>query len=207
MRLTAILTLLFNFSFLGAQDAQALKLLKSIESKYLKSNYKLDFTMQIKEVDVKIQAAKKGSFTFSKNAYSMILPDQNIYYDGQTQWTHFVDRKEIQITNSEISESSYHPLKFIQLYKSDQFKYRIESMNSTKKTIEFVPLDKNQEYFKVKLGIENKTGLLSSIEVYLKNGNRFTISILKHTLLKAIDASIFQLNTSAIQGVHIEDLR
>lgn len=207
MRILIFTLLLIVTSTIQAQDPKALKLLKAIEKKYEKTAYKMDFNLSVKQAEVKKPKVQTGVFAFSKDAYSLSLPDQKICFDGKTQWTYMIDRKEVQITHAELSESAYHPLKFIQLYKADQFKYRVESSDQNKSVIEFVPLQENQEYHKVKLSIQKKSGVIHSIEVFLKNGDRYTMTVTKHTILNKIDVDQFKLDTSQLKGVHIEDLR
>ncbi len=190
-----------------AQDGQAEKILKKLEKKYENSAFTFDFTMTSKEAEAKKSTITKGIFHFTKNAYCLLMDNQKIYFDGKTQWTYMLDRNEVQITHSELDESAYHPLKFIKLYRSNHFKYRTESSNASQITVEFVPLDDQQDYFKIKLMINKKTSHLNRIELFLKRGSKFNLQMAKVVELKSYDLKFFQLDTQSLKGVHIEDLR
>lgn len=189
------------------QDVEATKLMSNLESHYEKYGYKLEFQISIKEPESKIATVKQGVFNLLKNFYSMELDDLKIYFNGSTQWSYFVDRKEVQITNSTIDESSYHPLKFIKLYKTNEFKYRLISSKDNISKVELVPIAENQEYFKVKLGINKKLKRLTEVELFLKNGSKIKITLLKHLPLSNVSTENFTLDTQKLKGVHIEDLR
>ena len=182
------------------------KLIKDLETSYRKQSMRIDFTMVNKPAEAK-EEKYSGQLMYSSTYYKLDIPNESIYFDGESQWTYFKDRKEIQITHSTLEESAFHPLKYVELYKSKQFKVRIESESAKTSVLEFVPFDPNHEYHKVKLHISKKTKYIQKVEIYLKNGARYTVTGIAHTpttLTKKID---YQLDVSKISGVHVEDLR
>ncbi|MEP7195337.1 MAG: outer membrane lipoprotein carrier protein LolA [Saprospiraceae bacterium] len=201
--------LIASFSFLTSFqniDPNATKVLKKLEKAYSAKSLRIDFEYTYKPAESKA-SIQKGKFEFSENYYKLSLIDQMIYFDGESQWTYFKDRKEVQISNSSLEESSYHPLKFVNLYKSGKFKYRIESSDQNKVTIEFVPISKDEEYHKLKLTINQKNNSLNFVEVYQKNGDKFTIKFIKQEAINKLTKEECQLSSANLPGVHFEDLR
>ncbi|MFN8329845.1 MAG: hypothetical protein U0T81_01275 [Saprospiraceae bacterium] len=43
---------------------------------------------------------EENSFSSQIHGTEVILPEQDIYFDGSSQWTYFKDRKEVQILQS-----------------------------------------------------------------------------------------------------------
>lgn len=166
----------------------------------------IDFNFAWKAAEGK-EIVEKGSFFFTDSWYKLLLPDQNIYFDGNSQWTHFKDRKEVQITQSSLDESAFHPLKFARLYKTKSFKSRVVQDENGIAVVELVPEERDQEYHKVLLSIQKKQKQLRKVEVYYKNGDRYRIELFKHTPIKKLQITDFQLNTAGMSGVHVEDLR
>ncbi len=190
----------------AVNSSASVELLKSVEGYYSKKSIQIDFNYAWKASEGK-EFIEKGSFFFTDTWYKLILPEQDIYFDGSSQWTYFKDRKEVQITQSSLDESAFHPLKFARLYKSKSFKSRVVQDEKGIAIVELVPADRDQEYHKVVLSILKNQKQIRKVEVYYKNGDRYRIELLKHTPTKKLHITDFQLNTDGLPGVHVEDLR
>lgn len=196
---------IINSVFVKSEPKVA-KLLKGIESNYSTKTIQLEFTYSFKGAESG-EVVEKGKMTFSEDNYYLELPDQAIYFDGSTQWTYFKDRKEVQITNSTLEESAFHPLKFLNLYKSDKFKSRIVEDDGQATIIEFIPLSKNEEYHKIRVSVQPKLKQLQLIEVFLKNGDKYKVIVKRQLTIKALIKKNYQLDLDSLKGVHVEDLR
>ncbi|MDQ3142437.1 MAG: outer membrane lipoprotein carrier protein LolA [Bacteroidota bacterium] len=192
-------------------DPNATKLLKKVEQ-YYKSlqSIEIPFTIEMKAAEQK-PTIQKGNYIGMGNAYKIILPDQEIYSDGTTQWTYLKTQKEIQITEAVATESQLTPAMLSEMYKNKKYDFRMEAPVTESgvklQVIDFKPADKNQSTFKIKLFINSLTLEIVKVQFFEKNGDRSLIQFkkaIKHSMVKNAD---FQLDTKKYPGVHIEDLR
>ena len=73
--------------------------------------------------------------------------------------------------------------------------------------IEFKPKDKNSEYFKFRLSIDEKAGTIQSIKAFSKDNSRYTFVINRLASNKTLAAGTFSFDSKKYPGVRVEDLR
>ena len=188
-------------------DPKATKWLKKVESVYNSfSSLKIDLTIETKPAEQKT-TIQSGSFAYQGSAFNLILPDHEVYFDGKTQYTYFKDRKEVQITSSKEEDAVYHPKFFAGLYKSGKYEYKIESEDSKFLTIEFVPIERTESFFKVKIKIRKTDVQMTQLQIFEKNGDRITINNKKIVSNAVLNSQKFTMESGQLKGLHVEDLR
>ncbi|MBK9272262.1 MAG: outer membrane lipoprotein carrier protein LolA [Saprospiraceae bacterium] len=207
----SLLTIVILFSCLfrieGKPDPKLSKILAKVESQVLTANtLSIEFTLETTPAEMK-KITQKGKMGIKKNKYYLILPEQEVYFDGNSQYTHLKERKEVQISSSDGRDFPFHPIALAGLYKKGQYDYRLESENNEYWVVDFKPLDKKAEYFKVKLHISKKNYQMAEVQIFEKNGDRHKLVFHSMNFNKSLEDSLFVLNVNKLQNVRVEDLR
>ena len=191
----------------SAPDPKASQILKRVEDKILSSSsMKTNFSLEITEAEKKSEN-QKGTFSLKKNKFQLILPNTEVYCNGKDHFTYMKDRKEVQIVPQDEGDQTYHPRNLAGLYKSGKYDFRVEKEISDTFWLEFKPLDKKAEYFKVKMKVDKNTPVIKEVLIYFKNGDKHRIQFFNVVWDSQIPDSDFDLNISKLGDVHVEDLR
>jgi outer membrane lipoprotein carrier protein len=73
--------------------------------------------------------------------------------------------------------------------------------------IEFKPLDRDSEYSKMVLYVDEKSKEMAQMKVFSKDGGRYTLKINDIVANKKYAMETFTFDESKFPGIHIEDLR
>ncbi len=199
-------------SVLAQYDKVAEEMLQKVEEKYkaLKS-FRADFTYIGEMAATDETESLDGSITVKGSSKVVLdLKDQVIYIDGQTQWTHLVDEKEVDIMEYDPDEEEFSPNKMYDLYKRG-FKYIfVEEITENGKVfnvIDLVPEDRNKSYFKIKLFVNKADNSIAAWRIFEKNGNRYEYRIKNFQPNINVDDSYFRFDPSKHKGIEIVDLR
>jgi len=194
-------------------DPAATKILKNLEEKINSfSDVKYTFTLNV-DVPESEAVLRKGQFYMQGASQRLELGDFLLVSNGKSQWVVDKTAKEVQIHNYESSDQSNlaDPKNLLAIYKNPDYEYQMsfEGMSGTKmvQTIEFKPLDRNSEYSKAKLTIDKKTGLIDLMEVFGKDGTRYTLVINDTKSNLDLSSSMFQIEEDDFKEFHFEDLR
>ena len=158
------------------------------------------------------QEKQKGKFIQSGKKFYATTNDQEIYCDGKTVWVYMKDAHEVQVNSFDPSAANEFmtPQQIIKMYETGQYIYAItgEEVIGNKKltNIEFKPKSKNNEYSKIRFGID-KTDNPDYIKVFSKNSSTFTLVFKEVLFNKTYQNDTFAFNAKKYPGVHIEDLR
>ena len=205
---TTVLAILTFFYIIAQQidtsrifDPKAEQILDKVSKKY--NNYqtlRLYFSYQIydnKDTSNRLKKEMKGYlFVKGKNKYKLIIPDIEIFCDGNKIYSLNKKDKELTITLYDPeSQSILTPQKLLYIYNKD-FKYlfkgqvsfdtksfinnKIVPKKRTMYIIDLYPLrPKESEYSIIRLWIEKDTYQLISIKYQAKNGIDYVIDLLE----------------------------
>ncbi len=202
-----------SFSAFTQSDPAAKKILDQMKSDF--DNHQstsIDFQLII-EIPEQAEEKQNGSIIQSGEKYQINLDQQSIYCDGSSVWIHLKENKEVQISDYDGDESGelMSPRDIMKIYESGEYEYAL--MNEQKengksvKQIEFTPIDKDSEYFKMRMTIYANSLQLKRVKVFAKDGSRFTMKVNNIEFDKKYDSGTFTFDASKHPGVHIEDLR
>lgn len=223
-KLLFALIALFSFTTLPAQqpkpaapeksDPQAKKILDKIRKKY--EGYKTleaAFSLAI-EVPGQDKETQKGTIAQDDKKFRLEMDQQVIVSDGATTWVYLKKNNEVQINDADPNDTEngfLTPKDLLKRYQKGDYLYSVtEKTTENGKVltqIEFKPTDKNSEYSKLRISIDEKAGAIQSIKAFGKDGSRYTFSISKLTPNKQFAADHFTFNTKNYPGVKVEDLR
>ena len=153
--------------------------------------------------DLVIKEAERKSFTTKGMAYLSQI------YDGKHLYTIGHKNRLIQITNYSEKETDnlLSPFIIAKLYETKKYEYQlVEDQNSNDFSIEFKPIKKNVDFFKIRLKISPKFELKEAL-LFEKNGTRYTLKIKKMDNSSEIPNSQFTYNKAKYSKYKIEDLR
>ena len=194
-------------------DPEAKKVLDKIRKKYdAFKTLEASFTLSI-EVPNQPVEAQKGVVVQSNKKFRLDMSSQIIISDGVTTWAYQKKQNEVQISDADPSDANSFltPKELLGRYQKGDFLYAImdktASGGKVLTFIEFKPKDRNSEYSKLRLAIDEKAGTIESIKAFAKDGSRYTFNINRLTTDKAFPSSHFAFDASQFKGVRVEDLR
>ena len=104
-------------SFLFSQD-KANEILDKLSKKTASYfNIEAHFTNAIISETVGINESQKGVLYLQGDLYRLELEGQTIVSDGESNWIHLIDEKEVQIIEVEDDEESMSPSKMFTIYQ------------------------------------------------------------------------------------------
>ncbi|MFN0035190.1 MAG: LolA family protein [Saprospiraceae bacterium] len=217
----ALLALSFSANSLLAQtpappeknDPQAKKVLDKIRKKYdAYKTLEATFSLAI-EVPGQPKDVQKGTVSQEDKKFRLDMPDQIVVSDGTTTWAYQKKANEVQVNNADPNDANAFltPKDLLNRYQKGDFLYTIADKTTeggkVLTQIEFKPKDRNSEYSKLRVAIDEKAGTIQSIKAFAKDGSRYTFSITRFSPNKALPAGQFSFDTKQFKGVRVEDLR
>lgn len=197
---------------IDSSDPKAVELLNKVSKKlHGASNYAADFTFNIANPDEE-DIIKNGNLIQEGSKFYVDLEDQTMTCDGSSVWTHHIAQKEVQITDvEEEAEGFNNPSDFLTIHEKGDFVFGILTSyvkgKSKIKEIEFKPTDRNSEFSKVRLVVNESTKEILEVLTFFKNGSRYTLKVSDWKLDIATTSAIFTFDESKFPGVYVEDLR
>ena len=215
---------LFSVTMLPAQqpkaaaaeksDPQAKKILDKIRKKY--EGYKTleaGFSLAI-EVPGQDKEVQKGTIAQDDKKFRLEMDQQVIVSDGTTTWVYLKKNNEVQINDADPKDTEngfLTPKDLLKRYQKGDYLYALTDKTTengkTFTQIEFKPTDKNSEYSKLRISIDEKAGSIQTVKAFGKDGSRYTFSINKLTPNKEFAADHFTFDAKKYPGVKVEDLR
>lgn len=131
------------------------------------------------------------------------MSDQVIVSDGKITWVYLKKNNEVQINdadpaNAEGENGFMTPKELLRRYEKGDFLYtlsdKVTEGGRVLTQIEFKPKDRNSEYSRIRVSIDESTNTDCSIKAFAKDGGRYTFAIAKLTPNKKFAASHFTLD-------------
>lgn len=212
IRSLSILIFLLFTQAIYSQDPSLKKDIDAIIRQYTSADelsMKFEITMRYSETEVQEYT---GAFYQSQGQYGVWFDEYQIFSDGKAQWTIFKENKEVQITtvDPEGAELS-SPAGILKYLNENSFKYFDKSALATGAAslhiIEMIPLDRNSDYFKIRISQDTRSKEIKYIEVFSRDGSRFQMDITEITFPDKIEEKMYKWNVNNFKDYYIEDLR
>lgn len=154
---------------------------------------------------------QKGTAQLQGKKFNLDLTDQTMISEGTTLWTVIKKRKEVQVNDAtEIQNDPMSPYQLLQIHDSPAYTYILAGENkvngSVRDLIEFKPLDKNAEFFKIRAEVDRAKKQYKKITLFLKNGDQYQLDI-NSQVNKSLPENIFSWDPKKNPGMKVEDLR
>ncbi len=206
---------LFLVGIVGSVNAQydtkAKKVLDAMSAKYKSiPSFKANISQHLENEEESIDEKFNGEITVKGEMFRLALAGQEIYNNGNTVWTYLAEVNEVNIDNYYPEEGETNPSTIYNAYK-DGYKYiYLESKNQNGRkydVVDLIPEDKNLQFFKIRMVIDNTNKLLRSWKMFDKNGNRYEYLITGFDPNVAVNNDYFKFNPGKYPGVEVIDLR
>jgi outer membrane lipoprotein-sorting protein len=149
-----------------------------------------------------------GSIILSRDRYKLDLPDNIIWFNGETSWSYLPAEKEVTITNVDKSDDSFQnrPSSIFSIYKSG-YKSRLIEENAQSYTIDLYPEDIKSDLLRLRLSVGKPLMDLKSFEYKQRDGIVITLYVLEYNLKVKPEAGSFVFQPGKYKGVEVIDMR
>jgi len=204
-----LLFLLFSLSSSGQNNPEAIKILDKFADNALKApsvsiKFKLITTNQ---ADNTVDTLA-GSVILSKDKYKLDLPDNMVWFNGETSWSYLPAEKEVTITKADKKDNTFpnRPSQIFSMYKKG-YKSRMIEEKSDSYIIDLYPEDIKSELLRVRLSIEKVRLNLISLEYKKRDGVIITMHVTEYDLKAKPQPDTFVFQPDNFKGVEVIDMR
>jgi outer membrane lipoprotein carrier protein len=210
VRALSIVFLLFAVGIMDTMaqyDPKALATLDEMSKKYgSMSGFKATFTYSMSNPQAGINETSAGTITVKGSKFHLAMGNQEVINNGTTVWTYLKDANEVNISTYDPEDDDITPTKIYTIYKKG-YKYLLVEENATTQTIDLIPENRNNPFFKVRLLIDKKDKSIKSWKIFEKSGNTFDYSVKTFTPNLVLKDAEFVFDKTKYKGVEVVDLR
>ncbi len=170
------------------------------------------FTLTIKMAEQPKEEVQKGKFYQEGDKYKAETGKDFILSDGKVIWQKNNNTVYINDANSKGSGSFLSPKDLIKMYEGKDYIYTISDETkdgwSTKATvITFKPVGRKGDFSQIKVAIDQKSNMVTSMTAFGKDQSRFKIAIDQPLTNKKYSVGFFAFDKSKYPNIKVEDLR
>jgi outer membrane lipoprotein carrier protein len=150
----------------------------------------------------------KGSVILSKDKYQLNLPDNIIWFNGETSWSYLPAEKEVTINKADKKDNSFQnrPSAIFSMYKSG-YKCRLIEERSDSYIIDLYPEDIKSDLLRVRIFIGKQLMNLRSLEYKQRDGVIKTLHVTDYDLKQKPGPETFVYPQAKYKGVEVIDMR
>ena len=149
-----------------------------------------------------------GSVILNKDKYKLTLPDNIVWFNGETSWSYLPAEQEVTITKANKKDNTFQtrPSMIFTMYKKD-YKSRLIEEKADSYIIDLYPEDLKSDMIRVRLTLGKTLLNLISLEYKRKDGVISTLHVSEYnlTLKPTVDTFVFQADK--YKGAEIIDMR
>lgn len=211
--LLAALILAMTNMVLAQQDPKAKEILDAMSAKYKSiSSFQADLSYTMTNKTEGIDESYKGKIAVKGDMYMLMMQDQEIYNDGTTIWTFLpnLDEPEVTIDNNNPEAGDITPSSIFNIYQEGYNYLYLNSANIGGKSydiVDLIPIDKDAQYFKVRIEIGTKDRLLRTFTLFDREGSQYEYLITNFKSDVNLSDSYFRFDTSKLTEDQIIDIR
>jgi outer membrane lipoprotein-sorting protein len=201
--------LLVQINISGQNDLEAIKILDKFADKALKSpSVSMKFKLINKNQTDNTVDTISGSVILNKDKYKLDLPDNIIWFNGETSWSYLPAEQEVTITRPNKKDNSFQsrPSLIFTMYKKE-YKSRLIEEKTDTYIIDLYPEDIKNDIVRVRLSIGKALLNLINLEYKRKDGIISTLNVLEYDLRLKPDAATFVFQPEKYKGAEVIDMR
>jgi outer membrane lipoprotein-sorting protein len=203
-------TLVFIFLTAYPQnDREAVKILDRFSELALAApSVSMKFDMETIDQAEGTNATVSGSILLSKDKYILDIPDNTIWFNGETSWSYLPAEKEVTIAKPDKKDDSFlsKPSSVFSIYKKG-YKLRLLEEKADSYIIDLYPETLDSDHVRIRINIAKTSLDLKSIEYRYKNGVTVILTVKEYDLKQNPDNSVFIFHPEKYKGVEINDMR
>jgi outer membrane lipoprotein-sorting protein len=207
--LTGFFLTFTSLAAISQNDAEAIKILDKFSALALGApSVSMKFTMEAVDQVEGTNNKSSGSIIFSKDRYRLDMPDNIVWFNGETSWSYLPEEKEVTLAKPDKKDNSFmsRPSAIFSVYKKG-YKVRLLEEKSSSYLIDLYPEDINSDHIRIRLSIGKPLLDLKSIEYKYKNGVTAILTVKEYDLKQQPDNSEFTFSPDKYKGVEIIDMR
>jgi outer membrane lipoprotein carrier protein len=200
---------LFTLRTIGQSDPEAVKILDKFSETALGApSVSMKFQLVTIDQTEKTNDMRPGSIILNKDKYKLELPDNIIWFNGETSWSYLPAEKEVTIARADKKDNSFinRPSAIFSIYKNG-YKSRLIEENSESYIIDLYPEDNKTDLIRIRLTISKPTLELKSLEYKKKDGIVTTLYVLEYNLKLKPEQDTFSFHIEKYKGVEVVDIR
>ncbi|MGC1390994.1 MAG: outer membrane lipoprotein carrier protein LolA [Bacteroidales bacterium] len=204
-----IFLILFTLNAYGQNDQEAIRILDKFSDYALKApsismKFNLITTNQTNNTNDTIE----GDVILSKDKYKLNLPDNIVWFNGETSWSYLSAEKEVTITKADKKDNSFQnrPSLIFSMYKKG-YKIRLIDEKSDSYIIDLYPEDIKSELLRVRLSIGKSLSNLIRLEYKRRDGIINTLEVNEYNLTIKPEADTFIFQPGKYKDAEIIDMR
>ena len=149
-----------------------------------------------------------GSVIMSKDKYKLTLPDNTVWFNGETSWSYLPAEQEVTITKANKKDNTFQsrPSLIFTMYKKD-YKSRLIEEKQDSYTIDLYPEDIKSDIVRIRLTIGKSLFNLITLEYKRKDGIVNILRVNEYNLKVKPDAATFIFQSEKYKGVEVIDMR
>jgi outer membrane lipoprotein carrier protein len=193
----------------GQNDKEAIKILDRFADNALKApSVSMKFKLINKNQTDNTTDTITGSVILNKDKYKLDLPDNIIWFNGETSWSYLSAEREVTITRPDKKDNSFQsrPSMIFTMYKKD-YRCRLIEEKTDSYIIDLYPQDLKSDIVKVRLSIGKALLNMISLEYKRKDGIISTLNVLEYNIKLKPDAATFVFQPEKYKGAEVIDMR
>jgi outer membrane lipoprotein-sorting protein len=149
-----------------------------------------------------------GSVVLSKDNYRLDLPDNIIWYNGETNWSYLPAEKEVTITKPDRNDDSFEarPSSLFTMYKKG-YKCRLVEERKDSYILDLYPDEIKSDLIRVRLIIKKISLDPVSFEYKRRDGLTMTLVVKEYSLKQNTEPGMFRFSAEKHKGVEVIDMR
>jgi outer membrane lipoprotein-sorting protein len=209
--ISSILLFLFlvQLNISAQNDQEAIKILDKFADKALKApSVSMKFKLINKNQTDNTVDTISGSVILNKDKYKLDLPDNIIWFNGETSWSYLPAEQEVTITKPDKKDNSFQsrPSMIFSMYKKE-YKSRLIEEKTDSYIIDLYPEDIKSDIVRVRLSIGKALLNLMNLEYKRKDGIISTLYVLDYNLKLKPDAATFVFQAEKYKEAEVIDMR
>ena len=197
------------FNVYGQSDPEAVRILDKFSSTALAApSIFMKFDLVTDDQLEGTNNTASGSIILSKDKYKLEMPDNMIWFNGETSWNYLPAEKEVTITRADRKDDSFQskPSAIFSMYKKG-YKNRLVEERPESYLIDLYPEDIKTDLIRARLTLDRSSLDLKSLEYKNRDGLTVTLNVKEYNLKQKPDASVFSFAPGQYKGVEIIDMR
>jgi len=149
-----------------------------------------------------------GSVILSKDNYKLDLPDNIIWYNGETNWSYLPAEKEVTITKPDRNDDSFEarPSSLFTMYKKG-YKCRLVEERKDSYILDLYPDEIKSDLIRVRLIIKKISLDPVSFEYKRRDGLTMTLVVKEYSLKQNAEPGMFRFAAGNYKDVEVIDMR
>jgi outer membrane lipoprotein carrier protein len=203
------LLLFLSLKTAGQNDPEAVKILdKFADNAHKAPSVSMKFKLLTVNQTDNTSDTLEGSVILSKDKYKLSLPDNIVWFNGETSWSYLPAEQEVTITKADKKDNSFQnrPSLIFSMYKKD-YKNRLVDEKSDSYVIDLYPQDIKSELLRVRLIIGKSLFNLINLEYKRRDGVIITLLVSDYNLKVLPEANTFTFQPEKYKEAEIIDMR